>query len=158
MPSAVVSDPDYQRLKDRLIEFTGLAYYADKDEDLAGRISRRFSELGVRNCASYLHLLQAEGKGESELDVLIAELTIGETYFFRHREQFDALRSMVLPGILDHNHALRRLHIWSAGCATGAEPYSIALLLQQDFAHRIAGWDVSILGTDINRQFLSRAC
>lgn len=158
MPSTVVSDPDYRRLKDRLIEFTGLAYYSDKDEDLAGRISRRFSELGLRDCASYLDLLQDDRKGESELDALIAELTIGETYFFRHREQFDALRSIVLPGILDRNQALRRLHIWSAGCATGAETYSIALLLRQDFADRIAGWDVNILGTDINRQFLSRAC
>jgi chemotaxis protein methyltransferase CheR len=158
MPSTVVSDPDYARLKDHLIEATGLAYYADKDEDLAGRITRRFSELGVRDCASYIHLLLDQQNGDSELDALIAELTIGETYFFRDHEQFEALRAIVFPDLLNRNRDLHRLHIWSAGCAIGAEPYSVAVLLRQEFAAGIAGWDVNILGTDLNRRFLSRAC
>ncbi|HYM12730.1 MAG TPA: protein-glutamate O-methyltransferase CheR [Bryobacterales bacterium] len=155
--SSLVADPHYGPLKEHLIRSTGLAYYTDKDEDLAGRIGRRLAALGMRDCASYLDILHDPEKGEGELAALAAELTIGETYFFRHSEQFDALRQIVLPDILERNRASRRLRIWSAGCATGAEPYSVAVLLRRDLVDQIAGWEVTILGTDVNRSFLARA-
>jgi chemotaxis protein methyltransferase CheR len=153
----LIADPDYVRLKEHLIRSTGLAYYEDKDDNLAARIGQRLATLDLPDCASYLDLLRDPNQGESELEAVAAELTIGETYFFRHTEQFDALRDIVLPDILERNRTTRRLRIWSAGCATGAEPYSVALLLRHDLAERIAGWDVTILGTDMNRCFLARA-
>jgi chemotaxis protein methyltransferase CheR len=156
-PDSLVLDPCYPRLKDHLIESTGLAYYSDKDADLAGRIRRRFSKIGLHDCNSYLDFLTNGEKGQTELDELIAELTIGETYFFRYREQFEALRTTVFPEIIARNQASRRLHVWSAGCATGAEAYSVAILLNRELSQQIDGWDVSIVGTDINRAFLGRA-
>ena len=154
---SLTSDPLHSRLKDFVITATGLTYYADRDEDLAQRIGRRLSKLGLHDCTSYLQVLQDKHSGESEFDALVKELTIGETYFFRHREQFDALRDMVLPDIIQRKRDSRRLRIWSAGCATGPELYSIAILLKRDLADLVEGWDVSILGTDINREFLARA-
>jgi chemotaxis protein methyltransferase CheR len=154
---SLIFDPAFTRLKAYLIESTGLAYYCDKDSDLAVRISRRLSKICVRDCNSYLELLKESEKGDVELDELIAELTIGETYFFRYREQFEALRSTIFPDIIARNQASRRLRIWSAGCATGAEAYSIAILLKRELSASLAGWDVSITGTDINRGFLGRA-
>jgi chemotaxis protein methyltransferase CheR len=62
-----------------------------------------------------------------------------------------------LPNLLDRNRSTRRLRVWSAGCSVGAEAYSVAILLRRDFARELAGWDVTIRGTDINRHFLSRA-
>lgn len=156
-PDPMVFDPHYLRLKDHLIESTGLAYYSDKDADLAGRIRRRFSKIGLHDCISYLDFLTNSENGQTELDELIAELTIGETYFFRYREQFEALRTTVLPGIIARNQHSRRLHVWSAGCATGAEAYSVAILLSRELSQHIQGWDISIVGTDINRAFLARA-
>ena len=153
----LIRDPAYALLKEFLIEFTGLAYYADKDDDLAGRVERRMEKLRVRGCAAYLDLLRQGRTGEAELDALIAELTIGETYFFRHGELFDALRDSVLPDLIERNRHTRRLRIWSAGCAAGPEPYSVAILLRRELGRRVAGWEVSILGTDINREFLARA-
>jgi chemotaxis protein methyltransferase CheR len=153
----IALDPAYGQLKEYLIESTGLAYYSDKDSDLAERIGRRLIKLGLSGCESYLRLLKDEKHGSVELDELIAELTIGETYFFRYREQFDALRDTVLPEVIDRNRAIRRLRIWSAGCATGAEAYSIAILIRRELSESLAGWDVSIIGTDINRGFLGRA-
>ncbi len=153
----LVSDPLYPQLKQHLIDATGLAYYADKGEDLARRVRRRLSSLGLRDCASYMKVLRDSRRGPAEWDALIAEITICETHMFRHTEQFDALRDLVLPDLIARNSSRRRLRIWSAGCATGAETYSMAILLKRELAHLVAGWDVTILGTDINRQCLTQA-
>jgi chemotaxis protein methyltransferase CheR len=150
-------DPGFPRVKRLIIERTGLAYFEEKDEDLSGRIRRRLTALGLSDCASYLRVLGDGTVNEREMDALIAELTIGETYFFRQMAHFDALREIVFPDLIGRKAALRRLRIWSAGCATGPEAYSLAMLLRTAFADRIAGWSVSILGTDINRAFLASA-
>ncbi|HEX4227292.1 MAG TPA: CheR family methyltransferase [Bryobacteraceae bacterium] len=154
---ALTCDPVYPFLKGHLIETTGLHYYADKDDDLAGRIHRRLSTLGVRDCASYLDILKDPLQGRRELDELIGEITIGETYFFRHQEHFEALRDIVLPDLIARNHAQRSLRIWSAGCADGPEAYSLAILLNREMSHKLVGWEVNIIATDINRRSLARA-
>ncbi len=158
---ALIADPLFPQLKEHLIELTGLTYYLDKDADLARRLGLRVSIAGLRDCAAYLAILRDPVRGPSELDALIAELTIGETYFFRHPEHFDALRTRVLPELLSRNRAenppRRSLRIWCAGCADGPEPYSLAILLRREMAHQILGWDVTILGTDINRHRLAKA-
>ena len=157
LPHPLCSDPGYPRLKEHLIAVTGLAYYADKDDDLAARVAQRLAQLGLAGCDAYLAMLLGGPASEAERDALIESLTIGETFFFRHGELFEAIRSVVIPDLLERNRASRRLRIWSAGCSVGAEPYSVAILLQRDFARELAGWDVTILGTDINRRFLARA-
>lgn len=153
----LTGDPLYPSLKGYLVETTGMAYYSDKDEDLGRRIKRRLSSLGLHDCASYLEVLRDPIQGHSELDELIAEITIGETYFFRHQEHFDALRDIVLPELLARNRDRRSLRIWCAGCADGPEAYSLGILLRRDMAHQLVNWDVSILATDINRRALARA-
>lgn len=155
--AALRADPGYDALKNHIIQYTGLAYYADKDEDFATRLSRRLIARGVTACEEYLKLLTTRKGGQSEMDRLVGELTVGETYFFRQREHFELLRNTILPDLIERNQAGRRLRIWSAGCATGPEPYSISLLLKLDFSSRLAGWDVSILGTDLNVEFLAQA-
>lgn len=156
-PQEVRCDPDFDRLKRHVIETTGLAYYCDKDHELAARIASRLAASNSRGCGAYLARLGDGVAGQAELDALTASLTIGETFFFRHRELFDALRERVIPDLIERNREHQRLRIWSAGCATGAEPYSLAILLGHDFAPALAGWDVSIIGTDINRDFLAEA-
>ncbi len=153
----LIADPLYPQLKEQMIESTGLNYYADKDVDLARRIGHRLSTTGSQDCAAYLAMLRDPLRGPSELDALIAELTIGETYFFRHQEHFDALRERVLPDLMSRNRAKRSLRIWCAGCADGPEPYSLAILLKREMAHRTLGWEVAIFGTDINRHRLAKA-
>jgi chemotaxis protein methyltransferase CheR len=155
--AAILDDPAYPRLKSLVIDTTGMAFYRDKDGDLARILAERMAEVEVAGCAPYVDRLQSLGTGKEEMDALIAELTIGETYFFRHKEQFDALRDLILPEVIERNRMVRRLRIWSAGCATGPEPYSVAIMLEREFGDRIAGWHVTVLGTDINQKFLSRA-
>ncbi len=150
-------DVGYRRLKAHLIASTGLAFYADRDKLLMDLIAGRLSELGLRNCSSYTAFLANGERGGAEMEVLIAQLTIGETYFFRDEDQFAAIRDVILPDILERKQASKQLRIWSAGCATGAEPYSLAILLARELSERIAGWEVHILATDLNRSFLARA-
>ncbi len=156
-PQSILADRDFTRLKQRLLEATGLAYYAQRDEDLAQRLSRRAADCNVETCSAYLALLDSRTAGAQELEALIAELTIGETYFFRQNAQFRALSHTVFSDLIRRNERTRTLRIWSAGCATGAEPYSVAVLLTDEFGARLDGWRVSIVGTDINRAFLDRA-
>lgn len=151
---ALLADPAYPRLKAHVVESTGLAYFVPRDADLVTRLRRRMAAAQSPDCAHYLSLIQSPG---GERDALIRELTIGETHFFRFREQFEALRRTVLPELLLRKQHDRRLRIWSAGCASGPEPYSLAILLERELGALLADWQVTILGTDINQDFLQRA-
>ena len=153
----VSQDPGYRRLKDHLIALTGLAFYADRDNLLTELIDERLSSLGLPDCSRYVEFLREGAEGLAETETIIAQLTIGENYFFRDEAQFAAIGNIVLPDILERNKASRQLRIWSAGCATGAEPYSLAILLELELADRIAGWQVGIYATDLNRGFLALA-
>lgn len=153
--ASLLAHPEFRRLKQRIIETTGLQYYADKDQTLAERAEQRRLALGCGR-ADYFNRALDPGDAQ-ELAALIDEITVGETYFFRYPEQFEALRRVVLPDCVARRQGERRLRLWSAGCASGAEPYSLAILLKRDLAGWIAGWQVSILGTDINRKALAQA-
>lgn len=150
-------DPAFRQLKRELIESTGLAFYAERDSLLTEVIEARLADLGLRDCSAYARFLTEGGEGSAEMELLIGQLTIGETYFFRDEEQFAAIRDIILPDILEKKRTSKELRIWSAGCATGAEPYSLAILLADEMASQIAGWKVSIYASDLNPSFLAQA-
>lgn len=150
-------DAGFSRLKDRIIERTGHFYYQDKDDLLWERIRKRLRATGCGDASHYLEHLDDPALGSREWAHLEAGITIGETFFFRYAEQFTALRERILPEIIDHRRHERRLRIWSAGCATGAEPYSIAILLNQLLGSDLQNWRISVIGSDINEAFLETA-
>jgi chemotaxis protein methyltransferase CheR len=154
---AFLPDAEFLRLKALLIRRTGHFYYEDKDDLLWERVGRRLRALGLPGIGAYLDRLQDPARGEAEWAALEAEITIGETFFFRYAEQFAALRDTILPDILARNAATRRLRIWSAGCANGSEPYSLAILLRQMLGDAVADWRITLLGTDLNEVALESA-
>lgn len=156
-PAAIARDSLFARLKSMVIQRTGLAYYADKDLALAERINRRLTERGLPDLAAYHRILVEESVRGPEMQALINELCVGETFFFRYVEQFEALRVVAVPECLRRNADTRTLRIWSAGCSIGAEVYTLEILLKRHFAAELDGWRVMILGTDINRAFLDQA-
>jgi chemotaxis protein methyltransferase CheR len=98
-----------------------------------------------------------ERASREELDVLFSRLTIGETYFFRDPAAFELLQQRVLPEIIRaRRSSAKRLRIWSAGCCSGEEPYSIAIAVSRALPD-LADWEVTIVGTDINQRFLHKA-
>ncbi|WP_051328708.1 CheR family methyltransferase [Geminicoccus roseus] len=156
-PHPFISDPDYPRLKRRILGITGLSYFLDKDEAFIERLQRRLVARRASGCHAYGLLLEAENYRGPEMDALVEQLTIGETFFFRYAQQFQSLRERLLPEMIARNAAHRRLRIWSAGSSTGAEAYSVAALVAQALGDRLPDWQVSIIGTDINRAFLAQA-
>lgn len=107
----------------------------------------------IEELARWLHA--ASGPARSAL--LARHLTVGETYFFRHRSLFDAIEERVLPELIrTRTNRGRRLRLWSAACCTGEEAYSLAISVCRVLPD-LADWDVSILGTDANTRFLQKA-
>ncbi|MEL6059654.1 MULTISPECIES: CheR family methyltransferase [unclassified Methylobacterium] len=151
------ADPAYATLKARIIARTGHHYYADKDDLLIERLRRRFRDAAAADCAAYAALLSDGTLGEAEWARLEAEITVGETFFFRYAEQFQALRERILPALIAARASERTLRIWSAGCSTGAEPYSLAILVRELLGEALPDWRVSILGTDISAAALATA-
>ncbi|MDF2812453.1 MAG: protein-glutamate methyltransferase [Microvirga sp.] len=150
-------DRAFPKLKSLIVERTGHFYYADKDDLLWERIRKRIRATGNQDCSAYLERLYDPFLGPTEWARLEAEITIGETFFFRYVEQFAALRDVILPELIERKATEKRLRIWSAGCSTGAETYSVAILVTQLLGEELKDWRVSIVGTDINENFLDIA-
>ncbi|MGV3662384.1 MAG: CheR family methyltransferase [Prosthecobacter sp.] len=155
LQAGLLHDPQLWVLKAWIIQHTGLSYYSERDADLVQALERVFAFKGELGCAA--RLLKRLQSNPQELDALVEQLTIGETFFFRHLEMFHALRDHVFPDVLRRRAASRTLRIWSAGCSIGAEPYSISILLRELLGAQFRHWSIHILGTDINRKFLRMA-
>lgn len=126
-------------------------------ETLTRWIIERLRKLAMPAIEQYIALLAGDSPaGRQERELLTAQVTTGESYFFRDQGQFDLLASKLLPELIERRASERKLRIWSAGCAAGQEAYSLAMLVD-DLAPRLAGWNVSILGTDISNEALAKA-
>jgi len=155
---SAITGEEYGRIRDYLTVKTGLVLREDKREELVALVIERMAQRSPpAGFPAYFSLLQTEGGAGSELRHLVSRLTVGETHFFRNRPQFDALRTRILPELIRRaGEKGRNLRIWSAGCSTGEEPYSIAMLLLEILPD-IADWAVTIMATDINVKSLETA-
>jgi chemotaxis protein methyltransferase CheR len=148
---------DYLRFSELLLDRYGLHFSASRRADLERGVRRAFAASTCASLDEYYHLLQDPKDGAVEIDRLINAVTINETHFFRDASQFDALYNHVLPQLIERKRPLRILRIWSAGCASGEEPYSIAMLLRE-LLPDLDEWSITILGSDVNTEALDRAC
>jgi chemotaxis protein methyltransferase CheR len=147
-----VRDGDVQAFRGLLARRLGLSLEGVSTAVLAEVLTRRVTETGGP-CAVYLSEL-ATRPSPAEIGTLAAELTVPETYFYRHVEQFRALAEVVLPQRVAAHEDRRRLRILSAGCASGEETYTIAMVVRETVP---ADWDVQILGVDANPDMIRRA-
>jgi len=147
------------RIRDLIYQVAGIFHPDNKLQLLQDRCSRRMSELKVATLHEYFQCLTIRPTRQAELVALLNEITIGETCFFRNQQQLDSLRDVVIPKILQAkaNSCLRRLRIWSAGCSTGEEPYSLSMLLLEEANGLLQDWNVEIVATDINERSLAYA-
>ena len=127
------------------------------DSRLLDQVERRIKIQAGGNPTAYLALLQADtSESQLEWDQLIPLVTNGETFFFRDQGQFALLKETILPTLIEQAGEKRSLRLWSAGCSTGEEPYSLAILLNELLPPKDE-WDLWILATDLNVASLERA-
>lgn len=138
-----------------LIEESGLYFDEHRLSTLAEKLSERLEVCGVKSYEDYYRYLKFNSKRRLEFKSLVDTLTIGETFFFRNEAQFEVLKNFVLPQLFKRElkHVLPKIRIWCAGCSTGEEPYSLAILLKE-LLPNFERWEISILATDINRNSL----
>lgn len=141
---------------------TGLQLRPREHKTLRGTLAARMAALRLRNADQYHQLLQSGTPDAiSEWEQLTASLLNNESYFFRDKGQMSLLRERILPELIARNQARRTLRLWSAGCSTGEEAYSLAIMVEDLLPrHRVnagSGWQIVILGTDISEHALQHA-
>jgi len=151
------SDQLSMSLSDLLSAQTGLHFPQERWRDLERGITAAAPAFGMPDAESCAHRLLSAPLTHHQIEVLASHLTVGETYFFREKMSFEALEQHILPELIRARaHAGRRLRIWSAGCCTGEEPYSVAMLLDRLIPDQ-KDWNITLLATDINPAFLRKA-
>jgi chemotaxis protein methyltransferase CheR len=149
-----LSDDDFQRIRGLVRARLGIALAESKRELVYGRLSRRLRALKLQNFTAYLQRI--ESGDEEELQHFCNAITTHLTSFFREGHHFEFLARQLLPALERSNANTRRMRFWSAGCSTGEEPYSIAMVVLENMRH-LRDWDIRILATDIDTNVLSHA-
>jgi chemotaxis protein methyltransferase CheR len=149
---------DFAVLRDLIHAETGIALSDSKQHLVHARLSKRLRQLGLGSFSEYVALVTGSAEAQGELTELINAITTNKTEFFRESHHFDFLRERLVPEAeaRARQSGQRRLRIWSAGCSTGEEPYTIALVLA-DSLPAFASWEVSILASDIDTNVLRHA-
>jgi chemotaxis protein methyltransferase CheR len=140
----------YQKLKNLLHEAVGLDCNGYRDEYLKRRFAIRLTATGTNTYRRYVRYLE---KNPDEYNLVLNDLTVNYTTFFRDRDVYVYLEKTVLPRLFKSNE----VKIWSAGCATGEEPYSLAILVQNLLGKKLANYKVTILASDLDEDALAKA-
>lgn len=151
-----MNEEELALFQEYLLIHSGLHFDQSNIKILERGLQRRMRAIGAKDYGDYHRYLEKYGESRQEQKKLLGLLTVGETYFFRYLAHFDALVHHVLPELIVRNRTQRSLRIWSAGCSTGEEPYTLAMTLREHFPV-LDDWDVQILATDINKVALRRA-
>jgi chemotaxis protein methyltransferase CheR len=153
--AAVMTREQYRLLREIVYEHSGLSFGEDMLYVVERRLAPRLQIHGLPDFAAYHRFLRYDPGSRAEIEAAIEALTTHETYFYREPLQLQAFVEEVLPLLARENARQRRLRIWSAGCATGEEVYTIAILIER--SGLFAGWDVDVFGSDISRRVLAVA-
>jgi len=154
----MVTSALFDQFRKLIYDETGIWLGNSKTALLCGRLSRRLRVLGMDTLAEYYSLV-SEPDQLQERALMIDAITTNETHFFREKVHFSFLAQSVFPiwrRQAEAGHRSRRIRIWSAGCSSGEEPYSLAMMLAKSFPSA-EGWDTRILATDISRRMLATA-
>ena len=149
------SDADFNTLREMIQTETGISMGESKRQLIYRRISSRLKKLRMSSFSDYIELL--ESGDPEEFEVFLNTITTNLTSFFREKHHFEYLSDKVLPEIISKKiSAGKKLRIWSAGCSTGQEPYSIAMTLREGMPD-IDQWDAKVLCTDLDTQVLAKS-
>jgi chemotaxis protein methyltransferase CheR len=152
-----LSGREFEAIRRLVKEKTGISLGLHKQDLVISRLARRLRALEIPSFRDYLRYLEGP-EGPDELVQMINRITTNKTDFFREKHHFDYLSQELLPRLHQAGEARgrRRLRVWSAGCSSGEEPYTLAMTLAE-FFHGKPGWDLKILATDLDTSMLQKA-
>jgi chemotaxis protein methyltransferase CheR len=152
-----ISVEQFQRLSQQIYQKLGLYFDERKIYFLKKRVEKRMEVLGILDPRDYVFMVSYADKDGSEMQALANLVTTNETYMFREYDQLQAFANHCLPEVLSAKQARgdRSLRIWSAGCSSGEEPYTLAMIVQDVFP-QAQSWDCEIVATDIDENMLRR--
>lgn len=146
------TEHEFELITNMVYEACGIVLGSHKREMVYSRLARRIRALKLFSFAQYIEYLKQDR--HNEFSHFINSITTNLTSFFREPYHFDYLRETLIKQIIECNQSTKKVRIWSAGCSTGEEPYSIAMTLSEQFP---ASWDVKILATDVDSNVLAKA-
>jgi len=140
----------FERISQLVYQLAGINLHPGKQELVNARLAKRLRALGLKSFDAYMEYLKRDNP-EGELVAMIEAMTTNKTSFFREPQHFDYLCRQIVPGLRN-----RKIRIWSAGCSSGEEPYSTAILLNEAIQN-LALWDIGILATDLSSHMIAYA-
>lgn len=157
MPATKLGPDDFAYLSELMHRRAAIVLEPGKEYLALSRLDPVARDMGVGSVSALVAVLRREGDTSPLHDQVIDALTTNETTFFRDFNPFESLRVTVLPELIERKRRTRTLAVWSAGCSSGQEPYSIAMTIRESFPELLS-WQLQILGTDISPTVLDRAC
>ncbi|MPQ75679.1 protein-glutamate O-methyltransferase CheR [Hydrogenovibrio sp. JE_KL2] len=146
------TETDFLRVKNLVYNFAGIDLNDSKKNLVYNRLAKRIRFLQQDSFDEYLNYVEAQG--EAEFIHLINAITTNLTFFFRENHHFEFLAETVIPELLQKNQSTKKIRVWSAGCSTGEEPYSIAIVLKEVVP---PGWDAKVIATDLDTNVVNTA-
>jgi chemotaxis protein methyltransferase CheR len=152
-----INDQEFEEIRRLVYTTAGITLNDSKRALVVARLSKRLRHHGLSSFHAYCKYLRKSDADGSEMRELVNCITTNKTEFFREPHHFDWLRRVIIPEVKSRAQAsgVRKVRIWSAGCSTGQEPYSIAMVLAEELG--LSGWDVRILASDIDTNVLKEA-
>lgn len=153
-----LKDPALIKIRDLVYRISGIFHQDNKFYLLATRIRRRMKEVRSNTLSDYFEVLTMRPNRDAEMRSLLNEITIGETYFFRSQGQLNAVSKIILPALLGMaaKQSVKKLRVWSAGCSTGEEPYTLSILMMEHLLPAYKDWTYEIIATDLNENSIMK--
>ncbi len=154
-----VTDDEFKQLRDFIYQQCGIYIAENRKYLVENRLNNRIRELNLKSFGEYYYFLRFDVNKKSELMKLFEAITTNETSFYRNPPQLEVFQNVILKRTIDELRAKgqRRLRIWSAGCSTGEEPYTLAIMLHEVLRSEINAWDIKITANDLSEAVLASA-
>jgi chemotaxis protein methyltransferase CheR len=145
----------FKLLRDMFYQHCGVYFDDQSKYFVEGRLQNSLQRLQLDNFKDYYYFLKYDRRSQDEFNNVIDLLTIHETYFFREEQQLKAFADEILPELLTTRAASKSLRIWSAGCSTGEEPYTLSMMILENGSFK--DWNVEVFASDISHRVLQTA-
>ncbi|GAB6161360.1 protein-glutamate O-methyltransferase CheR [Desulfothermus naphthae] len=152
-----ITDEEFKLLRDFIYNQTGIYIADNRKYLLETRLRNRLKKRGLNSFSEYYYFLKYDPERRKELEKLYSVITTNEPSFFRNSPQLKVFQEIILPEIIERQSTSKRLRIWSAGCSTGEEPYTISIILHEVFKQQLTKWNIKITANDISSDVIKAA-